>query len=130
MKKAIMLVCVLAMAFSAAGCGGNETEQPEAQQEMQQKETEEKQADDGVDKQAVYDYLNGLLESEDNPASREVIGFEDMDINSDEAKKIISDWQEECDEYEDKCAQETADKFGLTTDEVDTIFYEMVSELY
>lgn len=130
MKKAIMLVCVLAMAFSAAGCGGNETEQPEAQQEMQQKETEEKQADDGVDKQAVYDYLNGLLESEDNPASREVIGFEDMDINSDEAKKIISDWQEECDAYEDKCTQETADKFGLTTDEVDTIFYEMVSELY
>ena len=118
MKKAIMFVCVLAMAFSVVGCGGNDAEQPETQQETQQKEE--------VDKQAVYDYLNSLLESEDNPASREVIGFEDMDINSDEAKQIISDWQAECEAYEDKCTE----KFGITTDEVDAIFYEKVSETY
>ncbi len=122
MKKAMMFVCVLAMAFSVVGCGGNDTEQPETQQETQQKEE--------VDKQAVYDYLNSLLESEDNPASREVIGFEDMDINSDEAKQIISDWRAECEAYEDKCTQETAKKFGITTDEVDAIFYEKVSETY
>ena len=33
MKKAMMFVCVLAMAFSVVGCGGNDTEQPETQQE-------------------------------------------------------------------------------------------------
>ena len=122
MKKTMMFVCVLAMAFSVVGCGGNDAEQPETQQETQQKEE--------VDKQAVYDYFNNLIQSKENPALREKIGNEDMDPKSEEAKQIISDWQAECEAYEDKCTQETAKKFGITTDEVDAIFYEKVSETY
>ena len=133
MKKAIMLACAMAMALSMAGCGGNEaeqqeTQQQETQQETQQTEEEEKEetSAEGVDKQAVYDYLNSLIQSEDNPAARETIGFEDMDINSDEAKQIIQAWQEECEAYDEKCTQETAEKFGITTEEVDAIFFELL----
>lgn len=124
MKKAIMLACVLAMALPMSGCGGKEQEQPETQQEVQQEEENEATAEE-VDKQAVYDYLNNLIQSKDNPAFRETIGYEDMDINSDEAKQIIKAYNEECQAYDEKCVEETAEKFGITAEEVDTIFFEL-----
>ena len=122
MKKAMMFVCVLAMAFSVVGCGGNDAEQPETQQETQQKEE--------VDEQAVYDYFNNLIQSKENHALREKIGNEDMDPKSEEAKQIGKAWGEECEAYDEKCEQETAEKFGITTDEVLTIYYERVHETY
>ena len=130
MKKAMMFVCVLAMAFSAVGCGGNDAEQPETQQEVQKEESEEKQTADGVDEQAVYDYFNNLIQSKENPALREKIGNEDMDPKSEEAKQIGKAWGEECEAYDEKCEQETAEKFGITIDEVLTIYYERIHETY
>lgn len=76
-----------------------------------------------VNKKKIYDYYNNLLTSSENPANWMTIGNEDLDTNSDEWKKVTADWHQACNDYEENAIQNTADKFGITVEEVESIFW-------
>lgn len=59
---------------------------------------------------SVYNYLDNLLQSSDNPAMW-------ADIGSD-----VAAWQKKVEEYEDNATKETAEVFGMTVDEVNEIY--------
>lgn len=76
----------------------------------------------------VYKFLDNLLKSEENPSLREKIGNEDFEVNSEEWNNATQAWNEECKAYEDECVKKTAEKFNITTDEVNKIYYEWVNK--
>lgn len=92
---------------------------------VETKESVENKVESAVDEEAVYEYLNNLLTSSENPANQ-LIGNENMEVNSEEWKKAVSEWQERCQEYEDKVINETAEKFEITSKEVEQIFLNKV----
>lgn len=81
---------------------------------------------ENIDKKEIYNYFNNLLGSSENPYKWTEIGNEDLEIFSDEWKKITEEWQQACDDYEENAMKDTADKFGITVEEVESIFFENV----
>lgn len=71
---------------------------------------------------AVYDYFDELLKSSDNPSNWEKIGNEDMEPGSDEWKKVAAEWTQKCADFEQDAMEDTAEKFGITADEVGEIY--------
>lgn len=82
-------------------------------------------AGEQVDDVAVYDYFNNLLDSSDNPTKWEKIGNEDMEVNSDEWLTVLGEWNQKCADYEENAMTETAEKFGITPEEVKTIYFDV-----
>lgn len=80
--------------------------------------------EENVDKKEIYNYFNSLLTSSENPANWTTIGNENLEVNSDEWKKVTADWQQSCSDYEENAMQDTANKFGITVEEVESIFFE------
>lgn len=87
-------------------------------------ETVEATKEAEMDVKEVYAYYDKLLTSSENPSYRKKIGNEDLEVGSDEWLRISKEWSIECKEYEEKIAKETAEKFGITEDEVEKIFFE------
>lgn len=78
----------------------------------------------------IYTIADELLQSNNNPAnwSDKEIGIEGItDINSNEYKTAISNWQNKISEYEDSVFQACADTIGITKKEAETAYLRYLS---
>lgn len=137
-KLALLFAVVTSIALTACGGGGKtasvtETSATTTEAPVQttvaiteeQTETPEESynnQESKIDMNAVNDYFQKLLDSEDNPSNWITIGNEDLEVNSEEWKKVTNEWQEKCTEYEEKAMLETAEQFGITPKDVEAIF--------
>lgn len=82
-----------------------------------------------VNEEAVYMYLNNLLDSDKNPANDPNLpNITGLKHGTPEFDKVMGDFKEACQRYEDDVTQKTADYFELSLDEVNVIFINHVAK--
>ncbi len=86
---------------------------------------------DTVPDHEIYNYLDALFQSSDNPSnwSDDQIGLSGIsNIDSDEYKAVVSEWNEKVAEYEESCMQQCAEEFNISIDEVEAAYYRELSK--
>lgn len=88
----------------------------ETTQEVSEEETLYPIVDDETPYREIYDYFMNLLDDESNPEN------EPTSTDPEELKKWMETFSQRCEQFEDECQNATAEKYGITYEDVENIW--------